>query len=653
MSWPLPSRSPNTSVTGPNGQPMTPYTSPVKRFIGRMLDSSMQREWQTPLRTLRARAMLVMDRRLTAISGSALVDYDRPSFLARLAANEQLVPSTHYGATGRGEEPEMLLAPNRFWNAERALGWTLDHVDGNDRLFGFDCDDRGYTYVATNPYGWGIIGPNFEHVYQNFPSDITPDKIVCVKIGARYCVVVSWQAGKSAVFDVTVPSSPVRLGDLALTLGHWAKAPNGDVAIVFGAVRIYTPQGLIDGVPYATFAADGGAFQSVCCDESGNFLAVGANSGVARLAIISGGTKQEIDLGGVPYVNAVTVRAGAGWLAVFGQQQTGADLRLFRMNGLTPEEVNTGGYFRDVYGKKFAPPQSAVPIAIDGSGTPQAGDVCLFREGGLTYMGVAASGVWDFYELEDSGSPLPPPTVPPVTPPPPPPPPTTPPVVEPPAPPPATGKPALTKANCYIGGLDLNAVAKKGEEVYMQVQTIGWQITDEQILWDFGDGHREVSTDPVGAVRHTWTLTGDFTINLTVMRAGSPPHVVAKAIRITGTGTAQPPTPPPVEPPTPPPPPPPPPPPVVPPVPPAEPPSQPPSGPAPFDAAALRAQLTAIKTALDHAFMILDGPTTPPNPPPQPPQPPPPPPPPPLPPPPTPLPPPVEPPPEQPMPTKR
>src|SRR5207302_11066990 len=110
----------------------------------------------------------------------------------------------------RGQYPETFLIPDAQFYAEHATKcidgvpnqppgcWVINNTDGQDRLFGFDFDDRGYVYVAYNPYGWGILkdsqGALLQSVFQqntDTPGILTPNRVISVKTGSGYFLIVS------------------------------------------------------------------------------------------------------------------------------------------------------------------------------------------------------------------------------------------------------------------------------------------------------------------------------------------------------------------------------------------------------------------------------------------------------------------------------
>lgn len=415
QSWPRPAAQPNVAVpcTAPYqcaGKLTAPYSDPL-RFVGRYLDSQAVGELQKPLRTLRARAIRVSpeSNRVLMISGSALAGYNLDRFYARLFAGEAMVSANYYGATDRGVWVESLLRPDRFWNAERAPGWTLFHTDGQDRLWGFDFDDRGYIYVATS-YGWGVLDGNLSNVHQGEADALG---VLSVRVGARYYLLVRHANEPERVYDVTAPASPSRLADLPFLIQQFAKAADGRTGLVDGQgrIRVCAPAGLIIGQCSRVFTARAGQFTSITSDGA-NFYAVSAAlfGSPAAITVITPTGLQEIQTA-FSYGSMPTIRYGSGYLVVFGQELAplyARNLRMWRVTpGVTLSQVplvvgapqpGAGQFFKNYYHLNTTPGY-ATPTT---SGTDTPGDVALFGCGTRVCMAVNANGLADLWAIEGS-----------------------------------------------------------------------------------------------------------------------------------------------------------------------------------------------------------------------------------------------------------
>ncbi len=229
--WPRAADRPNVEVmcagcVGPNaGLPTVGYSGAIKGFVGRFADSTSTRDYQQTFRTARAgtvRFAPSRDRIYMGL-GSAVAAYSLDSFFGRLTAREALVPSTTapvFPNNGRSGAPEVYLRWDKFFYAENTKsGWVTPLSDGQDRLYSFDWDDRGYVYIGTSAYfGWGIVfddgsrdGGLMPSWHQEYPNDgYSPSSVISVKSSAgRYYLIVPGVTA-SAVWDVTNPATPLR-----------------------------------------------------------------------------------------------------------------------------------------------------------------------------------------------------------------------------------------------------------------------------------------------------------------------------------------------------------------------------------------------------------------------------------------------------------
>lgn len=472
--WPQPSKTTNTPVpcTVPvcAGKSVPGWSAPITGYVGRYLNSSETREFQVPIRTLRARTTAIdpAHNRVYMISGGGMLGaYALDRFIARLSAGEAMQPVTVFGGNfavaGRLNPPETLLTFDRYFYAERS--WPVDRVDGQDRLNGFDFDDRGIVYVAYDVYGAGVLDQNLTPLARIEGSYFGA---LSVRVGQRYYLIVSAQNGSARLYDVTDTSNPTRLSDLPFTVKEFARTSNGDIAITDGSanLRIFTPAGLISGQATRTIKAPAGTMYSVTSD-GGSFYALSCvvlNSMTrAMVTVVSPTATKVIDIG-LQFYGRPSIRYGAGWIAVFGQEAfvpgtdltASASLRLYKLldGSMVPvQTLTTSGrqYFASVYASAYAKvngfASGMLSVGIDAG---SMGDAEIFEFGGETYLVIAAVSLGDLYRLLRATAPLtppvvvPPPVEPPVTPPcacPPPPPALPPVVVPPPQPPPQPPNP--------------------------------------------------------------------------------------------------------------------------------------------------------------------------------------------------------------------
>ena len=116
--------------------PQPPFPSPITSFTGRFVDSTSTPDFQFPNRTLRAYWVKIapeLDRIFVVLGAGTFASYKLSTFASRLS--EPLATGPH------GEKflpPEMRVDPER-----PGSGWTIVLLDGQERLFDFDWDERG------------------------------------------------------------------------------------------------------------------------------------------------------------------------------------------------------------------------------------------------------------------------------------------------------------------------------------------------------------------------------------------------------------------------------------------------------------------------------------------------------------------------------
>ncbi len=459
QGWPNPSKTPNTPVPCPATSPActglklglltAPYSDPIKTFVGRYHDSQISRDFQWPERTLRARTLRIVPEknRIYMIVGSTLIVYDLPSFFNRLNAGEAMIPVTTIPSRfpySNRDIPETVLKFDQYFYAEDS-GWQIFNTDGQDRLFGFDYDDRGYVYPAYERFGWGILKDGgyvagntgfsaMESKFQVVPSstDFPALTVMSVKSGTSYYVIISDSSGAASnvwyVGDTNTLAHDKR-PNIPIVIRSFAKPANGRLATVEtnGKLRIYSPDGIINGTFLQEFAPpcpNGGTcpiYYSVATDGTNlyavSFAGTGTTATLTVLTPDSNGVYTRLTDISAPtlktYGNQPTVRVGAGYIAIFGQEfvpALGANLRLYKFAGTTLTEVplNVGSaqpvpagmpseYFLNYYYRNPTPGYTHPEMSgVDGTGL---GDAEIFKSGGKYYLIVAAVGLGDVYEL--------------------------------------------------------------------------------------------------------------------------------------------------------------------------------------------------------------------------------------------------------------
>jgi hypothetical protein len=403
--------------------PTAAYKAPLD-YVGRYVDSQTTLSVQNVgMRTVRARDIdsNADTGRICIGLGEAVGCYKLDRFFTKLTA--PMVPCSVIGCkTAHGRNPlEKIVKPDSFFYAEAGQSaWAVTLVDAQVVMGDFDLDDRGFVYVGTKLFGWGVEkdtgGPgHMAFVSQNVEDTVVGESVISLKTGGKYYVVISDGARAGAatlIRDVTVPATPlpiatrtgVQHGILA-----WSKFNGGSRLAVLssdGKVRIYD---------YAAYVGSGIAretidppptknFTDVSFDESGTLWvtesgAAGTSSSLWRISpsitAVSGYVREALDVYGTTF-SPDMLAVGGGFIAVAGRQKIGTvnamDVRLFRVGTGTPTAVDTAGFFRDYYYK--------APAGLAGPG-PYMGlqDLAIITQGGKRYLLHSAMGLGDVFEI--------------------------------------------------------------------------------------------------------------------------------------------------------------------------------------------------------------------------------------------------------------
>ncbi len=432
QNYPLPGKKGQADVkcTGcgsPNeGKKTYPYDNPLVRFVGRYGDSSTTLSVQhAGMRTTRARTVRVSPatNRLYIWMGEAVFGYKLDTFFtSKLASGTVPGSRVGTGSTYALRNPiEKVAMPDSFWYAEaRQSGWTTALVDSQRHLNDFDVDDRGYVYVATVYFGWGVArdsgdtsGEHMTFVNQSSPTGISSsDSIVSIRSGNKYYAVVTTntKAGAgSVIYDVTNPASPSALSTrrgFEHGMLTWAKSDSAQrlgYITADGRLRVYDYAGFINGAaPLADFGPNSGRkLNDLSFDEAGRvWVAEGSASTLTgnvlwRLTPSGAGySKSELDVYGGTF-SPERIDANGGYIALQGRNSGGLDLTLLKVDGGTPRVIDTDRFFQKYYhvapGADYATPIFQY-IAIKG--------VRVVEQGSKTYLMYSANCLGDTFEIE-------------------------------------------------------------------------------------------------------------------------------------------------------------------------------------------------------------------------------------------------------------
>ncbi len=422
QGWALPAKTPETPVacTGcpnvdPNSQTVG-YKAPIATFTGRYLDSSNQSEWFKPFRTARAKYVLPMpalDRIYFRYGDGSVASYKLSTFFSRLEAGEKLVYAAPDGQSYRAGNPEVWLKWDTWFNPEIGSGWKTNSVDGSLRMTFFDVDDKGYVYIASTMYGWGILKDDFsvyggvmQTMIQKYPSakgDSAPNIIAAVKGATRYYAIL----GKFDMWDVTDRKNPAKLTSSVPGPKHFAKNAAGDrIAIVddTGTLTINTGDGFANNSP-ALYTATG--YLNITSDGT-NFFALKSPPAITVLVPSGNSYVEQPGVPTDPTFLADSIKYGDGYLVLTGPDTGGGwDVRVYKVGAnLVPASIVTNGtpadsrypsYFRNYYG---VPPNNhyVVPGYINML------DGVIVKLNGKTYLIICGKGLGDVYELAGGDS---------------------------------------------------------------------------------------------------------------------------------------------------------------------------------------------------------------------------------------------------------
>ena len=200
-----------TSLLAQSPPPSFPVPSPLTGYAGRLVDSIGVRDFMYPVRTLRSDLVKIapeLDYIFMKAGGCVFGAYRLSTFASKIGGPLiTLSPAHPFPPTERYLPFDMSVDPQRMGS-----GWAMYFLDGQDRLYDFDWDDRGYIYLAYSEWGFGIVNLQGQLISQvtNSPYPANPIAIVAFTMasGGEHYLVVSDGQTSSAIYNVTNPAAP-------------------------------------------------------------------------------------------------------------------------------------------------------------------------------------------------------------------------------------------------------------------------------------------------------------------------------------------------------------------------------------------------------------------------------------------------------------
>ncbi len=439
--WPMPGKGtavPCTACVEPaKGKLTYPFNEPLLRHVGRYVDSTTVGNVQNAgMRTVRAREIRSIpsrDRVLVAL-GESVGIYDANTFFTgklgspMVNVDKAFVMKT-LGNWSRYTFPfEKVLPPDAFFYAEcQNSGWSVLLQDSQIQLADFDMDDRGYLYVATVSFGWGIAkdtphsgAKHLDYITQQTNGEVAPERLFGLRVGAKYYAIISESQrdeSKLAVYDVTAPASPRMVASrIGVDAGIVAWDRHDDtqrLAVVTSDYRLlvydysdFVSTGLTS--PVASYSPSTGnrSFSDVAFDEDGRIWATEKtaspdNNQLWRLTPSGNGyTQAKFDVYGMAMVPTV-VHAAGGYVAVGGFTSAGNDIVLMKVDGGSPQRLDVDNFFRKYYHKA---PAGYVALDFRSPSYYQMADVELIERNNKVYLMFGAGSLGDVYELQGGDS---------------------------------------------------------------------------------------------------------------------------------------------------------------------------------------------------------------------------------------------------------
>ncbi|HEX8616327.1 MAG TPA: PKD domain-containing protein, partial [Thermoanaerobaculia bacterium] len=450
QTWSLPGKNtpvPCTTCVGTaKGKLTYPFSDPLVRHVGRFLDSSTTGNVQNlGMRTLRARGVRTYpdQNRMLFWIGETVVAYKMDTFFTSKLASGlvnapnafAITPLPKVGWGGRVPFEKVTRADQYFYAESIDSEWTITQPDSQIMLEDFDMDDRGYIYVSTIHFGWGLAldtgktdGTAASYVTQiRGATPFIPSELFSLKVNNKYYAVASAapsKSGSTVIFDVSSPQvirpaepdgarwvpplvASRNAADGSTALLGWAKHEDSRRLALHGGdgkLRIYDYSSFISGgAALNTYSPSDTtkSFADMAFDESGNLWVAEKSKTVSSNTvwkITPAGTRHTYDVYGAPF-NAVSISAAGGYVSVVGQYSgspNGGDVVLLKVEGGTPRRLELNDFFRKYYARNSDPAYVTLSFQLTFDGQ----DATLVPVGNKVYLVYSGGGLGDVFELQ-------------------------------------------------------------------------------------------------------------------------------------------------------------------------------------------------------------------------------------------------------------
>ena len=427
------------------GLPTYPYSGPIRRFVGRYVDSTSTASFQGALgfRTARARYIRTVPQqrdtappRVYILIGSGILGYSLDKFFtqslpAGMGTVKDIKTGRRIGGVGRQPPEDVLVGEGLFYPEATSSQWFCPLQDKQDTIGGgapFDFDDRGNIYGAYTFMGWGIVkddgrinGSHFPAVVQMISdpgasgpitkkdtSAVSPQSVVAIKVGQTYYAVTATETDNEAVWDVTNAAAPKLLLTRKAALLGIRRFDRNDarkhIAVITGKkrLRIYDYAAFVGTRNPVPVYENSGSFVDVSYDESGNLWAAERENRIWKFTPTPLGYTPTTYTPHAGKFDHLAMHVAAGYVFVQGRDHTGGlayDARLLKIEPTGLRNVDLDGFFRKYYHN--SPLHFAMP---NGYTNPEVmGDVQIVQSAGKTYLMYSTIGLGDVFEIDGGG----------------------------------------------------------------------------------------------------------------------------------------------------------------------------------------------------------------------------------------------------------